>query len=41
MLGGGEGGTTSMPTLVRDYQERIKKGEYKLPLYADMAGMFP
>jgi succinate dehydrogenase/fumarate reductase flavoprotein subunit len=39
VLGGGEGGASSMPQLIPDLPERIKRGEYKLPLYADLPGM--
>ena len=42
-LGGGEGGgkgyTGASPGLISDVTERIRKGEYKLPLYADLPGM--
>jgi succinate dehydrogenase/fumarate reductase flavoprotein subunit len=39
---GGERGTHplySKPTLIKDLYERIKRGEYALPLYADLASM--
>jgi succinate dehydrogenase/fumarate reductase flavoprotein subunit len=39
VLGGGEGGESSMPRILPDLAERIKSGEYKLPLYADLPGM--
>lgn len=39
VLGGGEGGVSSMPQIISDLPERIKKGEFKLPLYADLPGM--
>lgn len=39
ILGGGEGGTVSMPHVVFDLDERIKRGEFALPLYADLPGM--
>ncbi len=39
VLGGGEGGTLSIPHLISDLEERVKKGEYALPLYADLPGM--
>ncbi|MFX1513047.1 MAG: FAD-dependent oxidoreductase [Promethearchaeota archaeon] len=39
VLGGGEGGTISMPHLIPDLDERIKQGEFSLPLYADLPGM--
>jgi succinate dehydrogenase/fumarate reductase flavoprotein subunit len=39
VLGGGEGGTISMPHVVFDVEERIKRGEYALPLYADLPGI--
>ncbi|MBW2017409.1 MAG: FAD-dependent oxidoreductase [Deltaproteobacteria bacterium] len=39
VLGGGEGKAESMPHLIPDLPERIRKGEFKLPLYADLPGM--
>ena len=39
VLGGGEGGTSSVPCLIPDLAERIKRGEFALPLYADLPGM--
>ena len=39
VLGGGEGGTMSVPHLVHDLDERIQSGEFALPLYADLPGM--
>lgn len=39
VLGGGEGGTVSVPHLIPDLEERIKRGEFTLPLYADLPGM--
>jgi succinate dehydrogenase/fumarate reductase flavoprotein subunit len=39
VLGGGEGGTLSVPHLIPDLEERIKSGEFALPLYADLPGM--
>jgi hypothetical protein len=39
VLGGGEGGTMSMPHLISDLRERIEGGEFALPLYADLPGM--
>jgi succinate dehydrogenase/fumarate reductase flavoprotein subunit len=39
VLGGGEGGKSTSPHLIEDLPERIKKGEYALPLYADLPGM--
>jgi aspartate oxidase len=39
VLGGGEGGTISMPHVIFDLGERIKQGEFALPLYADLPGM--
>ncbi|MCP4543914.1 MAG: FAD-dependent oxidoreductase [Chloroflexi bacterium] len=39
VLGGGEGGTMSVPHLISDLDERVKKGEFALPLYADLPGM--
>lgn len=44
-LGGGEGGGKgykgASPGLIPDLQERIRAGEFKLPLYADLPGMPP
>ncbi|MBQ83902.1 MAG: FAD-binding protein [Candidatus Marinimicrobia bacterium] len=40
-LGPGEGEAASIPQLIPDLEERIEKGEYKLPLYADLPGMPP
>jgi len=39
VLGGGEGGTISMPHVVFDIDERVKNGEFVLPLYADLPGI--
>jgi succinate dehydrogenase/fumarate reductase flavoprotein subunit len=39
VLGGGEGGRTTSPHLIDDLPERIKKGEFALPFYADLPGM--
>lgn len=39
VLGGGEGGKTTSPHLIDDLPERIKNGEFALPLYADLPGM--
>ncbi len=39
ILGGGEGGTMSMPHLIHDLEERIQRSEFALPLYADLPGM--
>lgn len=41
VLGGGEGGESSLPGLIPDLGERIKKGEFTLPFYADLPGMPP
>jgi len=41
VLGGGEGGTISMPHLIHDLADRVRRGEYALPLYADLPGMPP
>ncbi len=38
-LGPGEGEAPSIPQLIPDLEERIEKGEYTLPLYADLPGM--
>lgn len=32
-------GTTANPTLISDLAERIRNGEYELPLWADLAGL--
>ncbi len=39
VLGGGEGRSPAMPQLIPDLDDKIKKGEYALPLYADLPGM--
>ena len=39
VLGGGEGGESSLPGLIPDLPERINKGEFALPLYADLPGV--
>ncbi|MFA5906625.1 MAG: hypothetical protein WC836_22035, partial [Desulfobacula sp.] len=39
VLGGAEGKSPAMPQLIADLDERVKKGEYALPLYADLPGM--
>ncbi len=39
VLGGGEGGESSLPGLIPDLADRIKAGEFALPLYADLPGM--
>jgi succinate dehydrogenase/fumarate reductase flavoprotein subunit len=39
VLGGGEGGTMSVPHLIPDLEERIQRGEFTMPLYADLPGM--
>jgi hypothetical protein len=39
VLGGGEGGTMSVPRLTPDLEARIQSGEFSLPLYADLPGM--
>jgi len=41
MLGGPSGGAyeTRLPGIIPDLHERIKKGEYALPLYADLPSM--
>jgi len=39
VLGNGEGGESSLPTLIPDLPDRIKKGEFALPLYADLPAM--
>ena len=39
VLGKGEGAPGAFPVMIPDLQEKIKKGEYKLPLYADLPGM--
>jgi succinate dehydrogenase/fumarate reductase flavoprotein subunit len=39
VLGGGEGGKSTSPHLIEDLAERIKRGEFALPLYADLPGM--
>jgi len=39
VLGPEEGKAPSIPQLIPDLQERIDKGEYTLPLYADLPGM--
>lgn len=39
VLGKGEGAPGAFPVLIPDLAERIKKGEYKLPLYADLTHM--
>ena len=37
--GGGEGAKRGFPSLIPDLPDRIKRGEFKLPLYADLPGM--
>jgi len=37
----GKGYLGASPGLIHDLQERIEKGEYKLPLYADLPSMSP
>jgi hypothetical protein len=32
-------GDAAKPRIIRDFHERIRKGEYQLPLYADLPGM--
>ncbi len=39
VLGGKEDVSVALPQLVPDLRERIKKGEFKLPLYADLPGI--
>lgn len=39
VLGGEEGKAPSQPQLIADLDERIQKGEFKLPLYANLPGM--
>ncbi|WP_300465072.1 hypothetical protein [Desulfobacula sp.] len=39
VLGGAEGKSPAMPQLIPDLDERIKNGEYSLPLYADLPAM--
>ena len=39
VLGGGEGGESSLPGLIPDLQQRIDRGEFALPLYADLPGI--
>jgi succinate dehydrogenase/fumarate reductase flavoprotein subunit len=41
VLGNGEGGESSLPGLISDLADRIKKGEFALPLYADLPGIPP
>jgi succinate dehydrogenase/fumarate reductase flavoprotein subunit len=41
VLGNGESGESSLPGLIPDLTERIKKGEFALPLYADLPGISP
>ena len=39
VLGGKEDVSVALPQLVPDLKERIKNGEFKLPLYADLPGI--
>ena len=41
VLGNGEGGESSLPGPTSDLADRIKKGEFALPLYADLPGIPP
>lgn len=41
VLGKGQGAPGAFPVTIPDLNERIKKGEYKLPLYADLPSMDP
>jgi succinate dehydrogenase/fumarate reductase flavoprotein subunit len=41
VLGGGEGGTMSMPHVIHDLSARVQRGEFALPFYADLPGMPP
>jgi succinate dehydrogenase/fumarate reductase flavoprotein subunit len=41
VLGGKEDESVVLPQLIPDLKERIRRGEYTLPLYADLPGMPP